>query len=319
MRNRALRWLLLGAAAWAATAFSAPARYCDDTGAWLQVLGSGRAAWHDQRAESGYLVWLDGQARLLVNAGSGSALRFGEAGAKFADLDAIVFNTLQASTTTDVPAFLAGSPRTGRDRPLPVFAPPRTDGRAMAFFERLIGLNGLYPRLAGFLPHGSDADASRVPYALEIHEAPTLGGRRWQQGGGKHGGLFRSAHIALSARPVFQGGRPAVAWKVAAGGRSLVFAGAFSDERDDVSAFAKDADALIVDHGITQGTRGDLLARYATPAKLGRIASRAGVRMLILGQRANRTRGFENTSLAAIEAEFSGAVLFANDLTCWGL
>ena len=41
--------------------------------------------------------------------------------------------------------------------------------------------------------------------------------------------------------------------------------------------------------------------------------------MLILGHRMNRTRGRESQSREAIEAHYSGALIFADDLECWGL
>ncbi|MDH3622059.1 MAG: MBL fold metallo-hydrolase, partial [Gammaproteobacteria bacterium] len=53
----------------------------------LQVLGSGGPIADDGRASSAYLVWVDGRARVLIDAGGGSFLRFGEAGARFEDLD----------------------------------------------------------------------------------------------------------------------------------------------------------------------------------------------------------------------------------------
>ena len=66
---------------------------CGDQGVWLQVLGSGGPEIiQDARASSSYLVWLNGKARLLVDAGGGSALNFGKSGADFKDLDAIVFS-----------------------------------------------------------------------------------------------------------------------------------------------------------------------------------------------------------------------------------
>jgi glyoxylase-like metal-dependent hydrolase (beta-lactamase superfamily II) len=53
----------------------------------VQVLGSGGPDSNDARASSGYLLWLDGEARLLVDAGGGVFLRFGEAKARFESLD----------------------------------------------------------------------------------------------------------------------------------------------------------------------------------------------------------------------------------------
>jgi hypothetical protein len=55
-------------------------------GVTLQILGSGGPIADDARASSGYLVWADGKSRVLIDAGGGTFLRFGEAGASFAEL-----------------------------------------------------------------------------------------------------------------------------------------------------------------------------------------------------------------------------------------
>ncbi|MEO1204683.1 MAG: MBL fold metallo-hydrolase, partial [Pseudomonadota bacterium] len=48
-------------------------------GVAVQVLGSGGPIADDDRASSGYLVWVDGKARAMIDAGNGSLLRFAEA------------------------------------------------------------------------------------------------------------------------------------------------------------------------------------------------------------------------------------------------
>jgi len=56
--------------------------YCGLEGNWIQILGSGGAELDDRRAGVSYIVWIDGKAKLLVDAGPGTAVRFDEAGAK---------------------------------------------------------------------------------------------------------------------------------------------------------------------------------------------------------------------------------------------
>ncbi|MFX9127707.1 MBL fold metallo-hydrolase, partial [Acinetobacter baumannii] len=62
-----------------------------------------------KRASSGYLIWRDGKARVLVDAGGGVALRFGEAGATMTDLDAILFTHLHVDHSGDFPALVKSS------------------------------------------------------------------------------------------------------------------------------------------------------------------------------------------------------------------
>ena len=72
----------------ASTACAGQAPECPPAeGVALQVLGSGGPIADDGRASSGYIVWVDGKSRVLVDAGGGTFLRFGEADANFVDLE----------------------------------------------------------------------------------------------------------------------------------------------------------------------------------------------------------------------------------------
>src|SRR5258708_8989852 len=70
---------------------SAAAQSCGSQGVAVQVLGSGGPELQDKRASSSYLVWENGQARVVMDAGGGSALRFGESGAQISQLDSLLF------------------------------------------------------------------------------------------------------------------------------------------------------------------------------------------------------------------------------------
>ena len=67
----------------------AAAQSCGSHGVAVQVLGSGGPELQDKRASSSYLVWEDGQAKAVIDAGGGSALRFGESGAQMSQLDVL--------------------------------------------------------------------------------------------------------------------------------------------------------------------------------------------------------------------------------------
>jgi hypothetical protein len=63
-----------------AYATSAVAQTCDTSGMAVQILGSGGPRINRERASTSYLVWLDRQGKILVDAGGGAFLRFGQAG-----------------------------------------------------------------------------------------------------------------------------------------------------------------------------------------------------------------------------------------------
>lgn len=281
--------------------------YCGADGVWLHILGSGGAELTDQRSSASYLVWIDDKARVMVDVGSGAALRFDEAGAKFTDLDAVVFTRLRAYNTVDFPSLLEGSLKAGRTRPLPVFGPAVPDGESTtAFIDRLIGPNGSYGYLSRFLTVDSPGG-----YRVAVRDVRASGTRRWSE--------FGTDNVKLQAIPVHHGGLPALAWRVEADDFAIVFAGGFSNQKGTIAKFAADADALIVHHAISEPARGRIRELYATPSELARIATAAGVRMLVLGHRTGRTLGMETINRNAIREHYQGPLIFADELECWGL
>ena len=287
--------------------FASEAPYCGDEGVWIQILGAGGPELHDGDAGPSYLLWIDNRARLLINAAPGASARFDEAGAKFEDLDAILLSQLSVHHAVDFPAFIDGSRFHSRTRSLPVLGPEGGSAIGLStFVERLIGPNGAYPELADFL-----TVKSRGGYRLSVRGVPATGRRRWAQ--------FGTEELQLAAIPVHHGNVPTLAWRVETQGLSAVFAGDFSNRKNVMAEFAADADALVVSHAEPEHARGEARDRNVTPGQIGRIAERAAARMLILGHRMNRTRGRESQSREAIEANYGGALIFADDLECWGL
>ena len=144
---------------------------------------------------------------------------FDEAGANFADLDAVVFTRLQAYNTVDFPSLIEGSLKSGRDRVLPVFGPANPDGESTtAFIKRLIGPDGAYGYLSRFLTVDSPAE-----YRINVRDVMAIGTRRWAD--------FGTENVKLTAIPVHHGGLPALAWRVEIEGISLAFAGGFSNQK----------------------------------------------------------------------------------------
>lgn len=88
---------------------SVQAQSCGIKSVWVQVLGSGGPELQDKRAASSYLVWRDGTPRIIVDAGSGSTLRFRQSGANVADLDAILFTYFHVDHSADFPALIKSS------------------------------------------------------------------------------------------------------------------------------------------------------------------------------------------------------------------
>ncbi len=289
------------------SAFAKNSQQCGDEGVWLQILGSGGPEIDDGRGSASYLIWVDDHARLLVDPGPGTALRFDESGADIADLDAIVFTQLTVDHAGDIAALVRGSVDGARDRPLPVFGPDGNDvyPGMRVFLERQIGPTGAYPDLASYLTFRTGS------YKISATNVPAAGSRRWAR--------FGTENVRLAAIPVHHGNVPTIAWRATMGDVSVTFAGDFNNDGNPMGVFAKGTDALIVSHGIDEASRGELREQFALPSQIGRIAADADVRMLILGHRMSRTRGVETQTEATIRTSYAGTLMFANEMDCWGL
>ncbi len=282
---------------------------CGDNGVWLQILGAGGPEITDGQGGPGYLIWLDGKARVLIDAGAGASVEFDRARARIEDLEVIALTHLHTDHTVDLPAIIQGSYFESREEPLIILGPdsnneiyPDTE----TFIDRLFGPQGAYSYLQDVLTYNSDSG-----YRLRARNVPATGKRRWAR--------FGTENVRMAAIPVNHADVPTLAWRVEIGGKSIVVTGDFNNQKNVMPEFAKDADFLVATHAIPEIARGTQRELYALPSQLGRIAKQAEVRMLVLSHRMSRTRGRESQSREQIEENYDGYILFANDGECWGL
>ena len=281
--------------------------YCTEEGVRLEVLGSGELALDTPRAAGSYLLWIDNKARLLVNPGAGSYIRYKHSGADFKDLMAIVVTQTGIEQTADLPSLLLASLRQGRAEPLIIFGPHGNENypSMTQFFERLTSEDGVYPELNAFFTHKSPSG-----YRVRVRDVEPVGRKRWAQ--------FANETLKLSAVAVRSGEIPSLAWRAESGEKSIVFAGEFSNQRDIVAEFAQNANALVLSHRLPTGSRGLPLDYYVTPEVIGRIATKANVEHVMLGSRGWRTFGRENATQETISSQFNGHQLYADEEECWG-
>ena len=100
----------------------AVAQSCTGNPVAVQVLGSGAPGFVKDRANTSYLLWVGSQAKILVDAGGGAYVRFGQAQAKFSDLSMILVSHLHPDHSSDLPGVL-WSGRNTRNDMLPIAGP----------------------------------------------------------------------------------------------------------------------------------------------------------------------------------------------------
>jgi ribonuclease BN (tRNA processing enzyme) len=285
---------------------TAQASTCTGKGVEVQVLGSGGPEVQDKRASSSYVVWRNGKARVLIDAGGGSALRFGESGARMEDLEVILLSHLHIDHTSDLPALLKSSYFGDRMRPLPIFGPVgNADFPATTVFvaDLFDPFRGAYRYLGRFLS-GQDDGYRLQPHDVRLapHEVRTVS---------------KSDGIAISTTRVIHGSVPALAWRVDMDNRSIVFSGDTNGDNGNLQNLASGADVFIAHNAIPEGTEGAPRALHMPPSVIGAIAKTADVHRLVLSHRMLRSLGHEEETLSIIARTYAGPVAFANDLDCF--
>src|SRR5215471_1617432 len=117
-----IRSLVAGLFASVVTVSAAFAQACTGSPVAVQILGSGAPGFVKDRANTSYLLWVGGQAKILIDAGGGACVRFGQAGAKFSDLSMILVSHLHPDHSSDLPGVL-WSGRMTRNDTLPIVGP----------------------------------------------------------------------------------------------------------------------------------------------------------------------------------------------------
>ena len=289
----------------AASAAAASGQQCGAQGVAVQVLGSGGPELQDKRASSSYLVWQNGQARVLVDAGGGSALRFGESGATMSQLDVILFSHFHVDHSADFPALIKSSWFEDRKRALPVYGPPGNDfmPSTTAFVGDFFSDRGAFGYLSELFVPGEQGSYKIEPHNVEAGSEPVI--------------AFRNGDMVASAVRVIHGGVPALAWRVRIGGKVLAFSGDTNGEGEGLARIATDADLFIAHNAVPEGATGVERRLHMPPSVIGETAAKARVKNLVLSHRMLRTLGKEDQTLAEIKKHYTGPVTFANDLSCF--
>ncbi len=249
-------------AAGAAAQAPAQSQACGAHGVAVQVLGSGGPELADKRAMTSYLIWQDGRSRVLINAGGGSALRFGESGARMSQLDAILFSHFHVDHSGDFAALIKSSWFGDRTRALPVYGPegnnfmPSTTEFVADFFSE----KGVYRYLSELYEPAEDGAYKIQPHNVAGTDKPVLQ-------------LTTPDFTATSVR-VIHGGFPALAWRIDIAGKSIVFSGD-TNGAGGLTALATGADLFIAHNAVPEGATGVERNLHMPPSVIGRSRRRA--------------------------------------------
>ena len=273
----------------------------------MQVLGSGGPEMRG-RASSSYIVWLDGKARVLVDSGGGSALRFGESGARMADIDAVLFSHFHSDHSADFPVLVKSShfESPARKRPLPIFGPtgtsliPSTTDFLAGFFGDKTGVF----RYLGSA--GNEKTYDFVPNDVALGEAESKV-------------VFDRDGLRISATPVVHAKIPALAFLVELQGQRIAFSGDGNGNNGNLQKLALDSDVLVAHLAIDDSCHFGERSLHAPPGLIGEIAVMAKTKQVILSHRRPETLGKEQELQSTIAKSYKGLIAYADDLDCFTL
>jgi ribonuclease BN (tRNA processing enzyme) len=278
------------------------ANLCKTDQVKLQVLGSGGPELDDGRNSSGYLIWYQDKAQVLIDAGAGSSVEYGRSGAKLEDLQAILLTHLHVDHSADLAAFIKGSYFTSRSVNLPLYGPAANDlmPSTSDYLQRLVGDKGAFAYLNGYVNKRADAD-----YKVLATDVPLLKGQTFN--------YSITKDITAKATFVHHGPVAAVAWRVELAGCSIVFSGDMNNQFDVLSSFASEADILVANNAVPDNASGAALNLHMTPSAIAQIAKRAQVSQLVLSHFMKRTLLIQKETRGIIRQKYRGPILLATD------
>jgi ribonuclease BN (tRNA processing enzyme) len=217
------------------------------------VLGSGGPIASPRRVSAGYVLSIDGKARLLVDAGGGSFERIGRSGLDISSLEQVLLTHLHIDHTSDLPAVIMHLYMGDRKRPIAITGPTGRPGNDAApenaspqpgvreFVRRLFGPRGVWRYMNTFEGFGITVrDTPSDVSELAIYSIPV-------------DRVLEDLDVSVDAVAVPHGMMPSVAFRVDCGAESVVFSGDISASTASFIALAKNCSMLVHDFALPEG------------------------------------------------------------------
>jgi ribonuclease BN (tRNA processing enzyme) len=265
------------------------------------VLGSGGPRPFG-RGGSSFIVVLDGQPRILVDAGPGAFLRIGELGLDLDKVDTVLLTHLHIDHAGDLAAFF-NARALSADGPITyhIFGP---DGAGLfpktsRFVDLLAGTGGAFAYQKTF-----GADETFAVRDLPINLDPVLNKIVDRDG------------LLVEEIATHHGDCPSVAYRISYKNKVVVFSGDMdASALPNLVRLAKDADLLIFNCAVLDppASPSQLYDLHTPPKKIGEAARESAVKSLLLSHTAPDVESQEDAVRKSIRANFAGPVAFATD------
>lgn len=300
LRSSLSIWLFLGASSLSFAQASPPLE--------VLVLGSGGPG-AAGRAASSYLILVDGEARILVDAGPGSFTRLGEAKVSLADTDLVLLTHLHIDHVGEIPGLFkaravsssgpiafsvwgpAGSPGGGQDAYFP---------GTREFLRLLFGPKGAFAYLNDFA----------APITLQGHDIPASGESAAPLQ------ILSRRGLAVTAIAGHHSDAPAVIYRIDYAGKSVTFSGDIDAlGLPALRSIARSTDLLIFNSVVLDppGSPAILYALHTPPRAIGELAKEVHAAALLLSHISPAVDDSQRAVSDSIRKNYAGGLTFARD------
>ena len=265
---------------------------CLDSGVQLQILGSGGPAAASGRASASYLIWLDGVARIMVDAGSGTKDQFHSSGATLDDIQLLALSHLHPDHASELPGILwpaGGNFRVSGPSAGSVF--PSIE----VFLERLFGAGGAFPILEDRI----DLD----PFTVDVSSNDPIE-------------VWRGGDARVRGTGVPHADVPTIGYRFDMGDSSIAFASDQNGSDPSFIDFIRGADILVIHLSGTEESTGMIAALHARPSVWGQMATSADVGRVVVSHISTSSPQVLETSLGVLRENYDGPLTVGEDLMC---
>lgn len=277
-----------------------------DTDFTLQLLGSGGPITDDVRASSGEVIWWKGESKILIDAGAGVYLRFGQSGSRMEELDFLGVTHFHTDHVTDLPALLKGGYFFDRSSTLAIAGPtgegafPSLTNYMDAQFNHDSGayayLNGIYDGSDGLFPVSIQD--------VDFHKK--TGTKVYEEDG-----------LTIYAQGIPHGDVPTVAYRIESDKGVMVISADQNGTDESFIEFAKGADMLVMPMAIDENADAISAFMHATPSAVGKIAQAVNPKMLVLNHWMGRGLALKDEDIEIVKKYYSGPVFAGRDLSSY--
>jgi ribonuclease BN (tRNA processing enzyme) len=265
------------------------------------VLGSGGPRAFG-RAGSSYVVAVEGEPRVLVDAGPGAFLRMGELDLDLGKVDTVLLTHLHIDHSGDLAGFFNARALTS-DGPIAfhIFGP---DGAGLfpktsRFVELLVGSDGAFAYQKTFGARESFA-VRDLPIRLDSASSKIVD---------RNG-------LVVEEMATHHDDCPSVGYRITYQGKVIVFSGDMdASALPNLVRLAKNADLLIFNCAVLDppASPAQLYDLHTPPKKIGEAARDSGAKSLLLSHLAPDVEGQQDAVRKSIRTAYAGPIRFASD------